>query len=114
LVLSILSNGCGKIHIPVDIKDETLTYIKGDPNNPATFSNYAVQMHFLSQGQVDLTKSQVDAISQGSVLMPEQAFEDFNTEIAKACSQLKCNYELTEMWSSVVAKIRIARTAEVQ
>jgi hypothetical protein len=113
LVASTLSS-CGKIKIPVDIQDETLTYIKGDPANPATYANYAVQMHFLSSGQIDMTKDQIDALMQGSVLMPMQAFEDFNTEIGKLCSQVPCDYNLTNLLSTLVQRMKTMSALQKQ
>ena len=95
--------------VPVPIKDETLYYIKGDPAVPASFPNYAVEMHFLTSGQTDLTKAQIDAITQGMVMLSLNGFDDFNKEIADLCSQNTCSYETQAILTVMAEKIKEMR-----
>ena len=98
LVTSILS--CGTLQVPVTINDEDLYYLKG--------SSGAVEMHFLTSGQTDLTLDQWNAIEEGMVAMPLSAFSDFNKEIGELCSQVTCSYEVTQKFSALVARLRDA------
>lgn len=103
-MVASLSLSCGKIKIPVNISDEPLYYLKGPSG--------AVEMHFLTSGQTQLTKTEWDAISEGMVAMPLSAFEDFNTEIGKLCSQVPCNYELTQKIDQLLTRLRSAAVAQ--
>lgn len=105
-IITALFSGCGSIQIPVDIHDETLWTIKGNPSLPSSFENYAVQVQFLTTGQIDITKNQWDAISQGKVCMNLSAFDDFNTEISKLCSQVVCDYETVQAFSNLYARLK--------
>lgn len=105
ITLATLAASCGTA---VGIKDEPLYFLKGNPNVPASFPDYAVEMHFLTQGQADMTKAQIDAISQGMVMMPLQSFDDFNVEVGKLCSQVKCNYETTSKLAEFIARLHAA------
>lgn len=79
---------CGTlIKDPVTIKDEPLYYLK-----EASVAQWAVAMHFLTSGSVQITKDQWDAMSEGMACMPLPSFDDFNAEISKLCSQVPCNY----------------------
>lgn len=94
--VTLAFTSCGTIQVPVDVKDEPLYFIKGDPRVPASFPKYAVQMHFFTPGQVQLTKEDYDPITQGQVCMPLSAFRDINTEIGKLCTQVPCNYPVVQ------------------
>lgn len=91
ITLAILAatSGCGTlIKDPVTIKNEDLYYLK-----QASDDEWAVKMHFLTSGQSQVTKAQWEAISQGMACMSLPAFDDFNAEIAKLCSQVPCDYQ---------------------
>lgn len=97
-----LLNSCGTlIKVPVAIKDEDLYYLK-----EASDSEWAVHMHFLSTGSDQITKDAWDKMSQGMVSMPLAAFEDFNTEIGKLCSQVPCNYEVMKKLNNFFSRLR--------
>lgn len=95
----LILNGCGKILIPVDIKDEALYYLKGPSG--------AVEMHFLTSGQTDLTLDQWNAISEGMVCMELSSWDDFNTEIGKLCSQIPCDYQTVEAFKKIIARLHV-------
>lgn len=82
---------------PVQINDEDLYYLKGQSG--------AVEMHFLTTGQTDLTLDQWNAIEEGMVAMPLSAFDDFNTEIGKLCSQVVCDYDTFQAWRNIYARL---------
>ena len=96
-----LFNGCN-VQVPVTIKDEPLYFLKGPSG--------AVEMHFLSSGQTDLTVDQWNAISMGMVAMPLDSWDDFNKEIAELCSQNDCTYELQQFLAVVGSKLSEMRT----
>ncbi len=106
ITLALCSSCCG-MPAPVDIRDEPLYYIKGRPD-AAPGDQYAVQMFFLSSGQTDLTKADFDAISQGLVAMPLQSFDDFNKEIAEACSEANCDYIILAKVKSFMSRLHNA------
>lgn len=95
----LIPSGCGQLPDPVQINDETLYFLKGPSG--------AVQMNFLTPGQVDLTKAQWDAISEGMVAMPSSAFADFDKEIGKLCSEVPCDYATVQAFHSLVAAIKL-------
>jgi hypothetical protein len=101
-------SSCATLQDPVEIKDEPLYYIKGNPTVPASFPDYAVEMHFLSSGQTDMTKAQIDPIIQGMVCLPAESFDDFNTEIGKLCSQVTCDYETMAKLAELVERLHYA------
>jgi hypothetical protein len=90
------------------VKDEPLYYLKGRPD-ALPEENYAVEMHFLTSGQNQLTRADWDKISQGMVAMPLSAFDDFNAEIAKLCSEVTCNYEVQQKIDTLVFKLHNIR-----
>ena len=95
--------------IPVSVNDETIYFIKGSATDASTYPKYAVQLHFLSSGSVDLTKDQLDALTKdGMVLMSAAAFEDFNAEIGKFCSQVTCDYQALQAWNDLYARLQKA------
>lgn len=108
LALLILSSCC-TAHLPVDIKDEELYYIKGLPTSQPNDSTYAVQMWFLSSGVNDLTKAQWDAISQGMVALSLQSWDNVNGYIAKLCSKPAiCNYEAQKKLAALTQRLHFA------
>ncbi len=100
-------NSCCTAHVPIDIHDEALYYIKGNPDTHPE-DNYAVQMYFLSTGENQISKFEWDMISQGMVALSAQAFDDFNAEIAKLCSETPCNYEALQKIHALIKRIHKA------
>ena len=95
--------------IPVSVKDEPLTYVKGSLGDPSTYPEFAVLMHFLSTGQADETEAEFAPTLQNSVCMPLASFEDFNTEIGKLCSQVTCDYAALAQWRDFYGRLVKAR-----
>jgi len=100
--------------------------VPGDPNDATTFNQYAVEDNFLTTGETDMTKVQYDAVisaastSGGTVSMAASFFADFNTEIAKLCSNTECDFETTQkvdriktvfkhLTAQIAAKKRLSR-----
>lgn len=108
-MIAVLS-GCASIQIPVSISDEPLYFIKGRCDVQATASDFAVEMYFLTSGQTELTLNDWNAISEGMVAMPLAAWDAFNIEIGKLCSQVTCNYETQQKLASLVARFHAADT----
>lgn len=98
VLLSVPS--CGGLQVPVRIHDEDLYFLK-QVDEP----RWAAHMHFLTEGTEQVSRTQWDAISQGMVCMPSHAFEDFNAEIGKLCSQVKCDYETLQQFQRLVGRI---------
>lgn len=119
LLLSFITWGmlalssCGGIQDPVTISDETIYVVKGNPLDSITFPTYAVQFQFLTSGQTDLTKDNWDALfssptSGPRVAMSLNAWDDFNTEFGKLCTQVPCNYATTQQLAQLFAKLTTA------
>lgn len=105
LALLVATNDCGTlIKDPVSINDEPLYFLK-----QASTDQWAVQMHFLTSGQSQITQGQWNAMSQGMVAMPLSAFSDFNTEIGKLCSQIPCNYQIQQAQKNISTLIEMAK-----
>lgn len=62
-------------------------------------------MHFLTAGETDLTGAEWDSISEGMVAMSLAAFDDFNAEISKLCSQVTCDYDLLQALNRLSARV---------
>lgn len=77
----------------VTINDHTLYYQK-----QASDQDWAVRLHFLTQGTEDLTKAQWEALSEGQVCMPLSDWSDINKMVSNFCSSphIDCSYELPQ------------------
>lgn len=105
LVLPVSLSSCGTlIKVPVTVNDETLYYLK-----QSSTDQWAVQMYFLSSGQSQVTQDSWNKISQGMACMSLSAFEDFNTEIGKLCSQVPCDYKYTQALTALIARMKSAQ-----
>ena len=97
ILLALILSGCASIPVPVTVHDEDLYYLKGPSG--------AVEMHFLTSGETDLTVAEWDSISEGMVAMSLAAFDDFNTEIGKLCSQITCDYDLLQAMNRLSSQL---------
>jgi hypothetical protein len=101
---ALVQVSCGTlIKDPVTINDEALYYLK-----EASPDQWAVEMHFLTSGQTQVTQAQWNAMSQGMVAMPLTEWDDINTEIGKLCSQVPCDYNTTQALSKLMTQLHSA------
>lgn len=102
LAITATASGCGTlIKVPVTIDDEDLYYLK-----EASPTEWAVHMHFLSTGQDQVAEDAWNAQSAGKVCMLLSAFDDFNTEIGKLCSQVPCDYQTVQNLKNLIAHLK--------
>lgn len=86
--------------VPVDIKDEDLYYLK-----EASTDQWAVEMHFLSDGQAQVSQTDWNVKSQGMVCMPLTEWSDINTEFGKLCTQITCDYEFQQAMALISERL---------
>lgn len=107
----VLLPNCGHVKIPVAIQDITLYFIKGVPLDQNSYSNYALEEHFLDSTEADLTMTQYNSIAQGQVCMSLSDFANVNTWTGKLCSQIPCSYEIAQLSEKLDAMVQRMQTA---
>ena len=107
----VLLPSCGKIKIPVAIQDITLYFIKGAPLDQNSYSNYALEEHFLDSTEADLTMAQYNPIAAGNVCTTLAFWADINTWTAKLCSEAPCSFEVTQQLAKLNAMVQRMQTA---
>ena len=90
IILGLLNNGCG--YTRIDINDHSLYYLK-----EASQDKWAVNMHFLTSEEHNITHAEWDTISEGMVAMSLADWADINTTVSHVCSSpgIDCSYKVS-------------------
>lgn len=87
----------------MDVDDVTLYYLK-----QAAPDDWAVEMHFLTEGSTQLTQAEWQEISEGQVCMATADWSKINLMISDFCSApgIKCNYEIKQLLAQFFARFQ--------
>lgn len=98
-------SACGSLPTNVTVNDHILYYQK-----QASDADWAVEMHFLTDGSKDLSKADWDAISEGQVCMPLSDWTDVNKTISAFCSAqgINCDYQIKQALNAFFSRLELA------
>lgn len=91
VLLLLLCSRCATLTVPVTFPNVSLTLLKGNPNVPSSFANYALVEHFFGTDETDISKATWDAESSGQVCMTLTDWGSINKAVAALCSQIECD-----------------------
>lgn len=74
------------------IDDLNLYYLK-----EATDTQWALEEHFLSTGEAQISHADWDAMSQDKVCTELASWANINKAIGQLCSQVPCDYETVKL-----------------
>lgn len=112
IILGALTlEACCNLPTNVAVNDHILYYQK-----QASDTDWAVEMHFLTDGTRDLSKSDWQAISEGQVCMPLSDWTDINKTISAFCSAqgITCDYQVKQALNAFFLRLALASGHEFQ